>query len=184
MACSVSRCGKQRRSSCPSCGRIWGKPSWSAPPHVAPGQKTHRVKWFEGQALDILRQLEPDREPRREVDLMDSEFRCPADGSEPLVEAPLRISEESTVKDAYLLMKMRDSQVIYVHERGILMLGPRGIKLLNQLVGRGCSSGSVTAVGQVGAYPNRLWTSQEGLVDAGDLALQGSLTLKKRDLTR
>lgn len=50
-------------------------------------------------------------------------FRCPPDGSEPLVEAPLRINEETTVKDAYLLMKMRENQVIYVHDRGILMLG-------------------------------------------------------------
>eukprot|EP00434_Breviolum_minutum_P039444 symbB.v1.2.035030.t1/scaffold4634.1/size37086/2 len=75
-----------------------------------------------GQAVQLLTTLDPyGTTPRREVDLMSSEFQAPRDGSEPLVDGnPLRISSEHTVKDAYLLMKMAKTGVIYVTDRGVL----------------------------------------------------------------
>ncbi|CAE7243439.1 PSL4, partial [Symbiodinium pilosum] len=60
--------------------------------------------------------------PDKEVDLLDPHFQAPPDGSEPLVEgSPVRVSPDCTVKDAYLLMKVAESDgVLYVTDRGIL----------------------------------------------------------------
>ncbi|CAK9012323.1 Chloride channel protein 1 (ClC-1) (Chloride channel protein [Durusdinium trenchii] len=76
----------------------------------------------EGQAFRLLRRVDPQGvHAELEVDLLDPQFLAPSDGSEPFVDGcPLRISPENTVKDAYLLMKMAESGVIYVTHRGML----------------------------------------------------------------
>lgn len=92
---------------------------WTATNHQAllVGCMTQR------QALRLLKALDPHGEtPRREIDLMNPEFQAPSDGAvAPFVDGnPLRISPEHTVKDAYLLMKMSETGVIYVTNRGVL----------------------------------------------------------------
>ncbi|CAE7949979.1 PSL4, partial [Symbiodinium sp. KB8] len=83
----------------------------------------------------LLRMADPTGDlPDKEVDLLDPRFQAPPDGSEPLVEgSPVRVSPDCTVKDAYLLMKVAESDgVLYVTERGIL----QGYVTLNTLMSR------------------------------------------------
>ncbi|CAE7753446.1 PSL4 [Symbiodinium sp. CCMP2592] len=83
----------------------------------------------------LLRMADPTGDlPDKEVDLLDPRFQAPPDGSEPLVEgSPVRVSPDCTVKDAYLLMKVAESDgVVYVTERGIL----QGYVTLNTLMSR------------------------------------------------
>ncbi|CAJ1436063.1 unnamed protein product [Effrenium voratum] len=70
---------------------------------------------------NLLRVLELEDGPDSEWDLLASRFVAPENG-EPLVETcPTCVTPCSTVKDVFLLLKLVDSDVIYVADRGQLL---------------------------------------------------------------
>jgi len=71
----------------------------------------------------LLKRIDPQGDfPDKEVDLCDTQFQIPPDGSEQLVDAnPPHVLPNTTVKDVYLLMKHSVNEgVIYVTDKGVL----------------------------------------------------------------